>query len=59
MGFAVDFTSTFWFTGIIDGIFVILYLVFASYGGLKTGELFLPIIGKTTISESVISQGLK
>lgn len=59
MGFAVDFPSTFWFTGIIDGIFVFLYLVFALYGGLKARDLFIPIIGKATISESVISHGLK
>jgi hypothetical protein len=59
MGFAVDFPSTFWFTGIIDGLFVILYFVFASRGGLKIKDLFLPIIGNTTINESVVPQGLK
>ncbi len=29
MFFVNDFSSTFWFTGIIDGIFTVLYLVFA------------------------------
>lgn len=56
MGFAVDFPSTFWFTGIIDGLFVILYLVFASYGGLKPKDLFLPIFGKSIVNKSVITQ---
>ena len=42
MGFVRDFPSTFWFTGIIDGLFTILYLVFAFRGGLSMRELFLP-----------------
>ena len=29
MGFVTDFPSTFWFTGIIDGLFTVLYIVFA------------------------------
>jgi len=40
--FVSDFPSTFWFTGIIDGLFTILYLVFAFRGGLKMRDLFLP-----------------
>lgn len=39
-----DFPSTFWFTGIIDGIFVILYFIFAMYGELKIRNIFLPRI---------------
>jgi len=42
MTFAKDFPSTFWFTGIIDSLFTILYLVFAFRGGLRMRELFLP-----------------
>lgn len=42
MFFVADFPSTFWFTGIIDGLFIILYLVFAFRGGLGMRELFLP-----------------
>ena len=42
MIFVSDFPSTFWFTGIIDGLFTILYLVFAFRGGLGIRELFLP-----------------
>ena len=42
MFFVSDFPSTFWFTGIIDGLFTILYLVFAFRGGLKMRDLFLP-----------------
>lgn len=42
MGFVTDFPATFWFTGIIDGLFAILYLVFAFRGGLGMGDLFLP-----------------
>ncbi|HMN23848.1 MAG: hypothetical protein IT276_15355 [Ignavibacteriaceae bacterium] len=42
MLFVQNFPSTFWFTGIIDGLFVILYLVFAIRGGLRYRELFFP-----------------
>ena len=42
MGFVADFPSTFWFTGIIDGIFTILYGFFALRGGLSMRDLFLP-----------------
>jgi len=42
MLFVQDFPSTFWFTGIIDGLFIILYLVFAARGGLRYRDLFLP-----------------
>lgn len=42
MGFADGFPATFWFTGLIDGSFVILYLVFTVNGGLGVGDLFLP-----------------
>ena len=49
MLFVADFPSTFWFTGIIDGLFIILYLVFAFRGGLGMRELFLP---KLMIQES-------
>jgi hypothetical protein len=40
--FVPDFPATFWFTGIIDGLFVILYLAFAFHAGLGIRELFLP-----------------
>ncbi len=42
MGFVPDFPSTFWFTGIIDGLFTLLYMVFAFRGRLSMRELFLP-----------------
>lgn len=42
MAFATNFPTTFWFTGIIDGLFTILYLFFAFWGGLGMRELFLP-----------------
>lgn len=42
MVFVADFPSTFWFTGILDGLFTILYIVFAIRGGLRVNELFLP-----------------
>ncbi len=51
MSFVADFPSTFWFTGIIDGLFTILYLIFAFRGGLSMRELFLPqkiVAGKYT-----------
>lgn len=40
--FVDGFPSTFWFTGIIDGLFTIMYVVFAWHGGLTVRELFLP-----------------
>ena len=42
MLFVRDFPSTFWFTGIIDGMFTILYVVFAIRGGVSMRELFIP-----------------
>ncbi|MBE0655127.1 MAG: hypothetical protein IH594_15095 [Bacteroidales bacterium] len=42
MTFVKGFPSTFWFTGIIDSLFTILYLIFALLGGLSMRELFLP-----------------
>lgn len=42
MLFYKGFPSTFWFTGIIDAGFTLLYLVFAFRGGLEIKELFLP-----------------
>ncbi len=42
MIFVSDFPATFWFTGIIDGLFTILYIVFAIQGGLGLRSLFLP-----------------
>jgi hypothetical protein len=44
MLFVVDFPATFWFTGIIDGLFVVLYFVFAFRGGLRLRDMFLPKI---------------
>jgi hypothetical protein len=40
--FVADFPSTFWFTGIVDGTFTLLYFVFAFRGGLGIKDLFLP-----------------
>jgi hypothetical protein len=42
MFFVNGFPSTFWFTGVIDGVLAILYLIFALHGGLKMADLFLP-----------------
>lgn len=44
MAFVPNFPTTFWFTGIIDGLFVILYFVFAFRGGINLKSLFLPEI---------------
>lgn len=44
MYFIEEFPTTYWFTGIIDGVFVVLYIVFALRGGLRLQELFLPKI---------------
>jgi hypothetical protein len=42
MIFFKNFPSTFWFTGIIDVVFTVLYFIFAFRGGLGIKELFLP-----------------
>ena len=42
MLFSKDFPSTFWFTGIVDATFTLLYLIFAFRGGLGMKDLFLP-----------------
>lgn len=42
MLFGNNFPSTFWFTGIIDGFFVVMYFIFAQRGGLGLRDLFLP-----------------
>jgi hypothetical protein len=42
IGFVKGFPSTFWFTGIIDSLFLTLYIVFAFRGGLTARDLFLP-----------------
>jgi hypothetical protein len=42
MIFEKDFPSTFWFTGVIDGVLTIFTIVFALNGGLKVKDLFLP-----------------
>ncbi|MFO7720400.1 MAG: hypothetical protein R6W85_08165 [Gillisia sp.] len=42
-----DFPTTFWFTGIIDGGFTIMYFVFALRGGLNMRDIFLPKIGNS------------
>jgi len=42
MGFVNGFPFTFWFTGIIDSVFIVLYIVFAARGGLGAKDLFLP-----------------
>lgn len=38
-----DFPGTFFFTGIVDGLFLVLYLVFSYKAGIKLKDLFLPV----------------
>lgn len=45
--FVPDFPSTFWFTGIIDGAFVIVYFIFTFRSGLGIKDLFIPNREKT------------
>ena len=40
--FSDNFPSTFWFTGIIDALFTLLYFVFAYKGDLAIKNLFIP-----------------
>jgi lipid-A-disaccharide synthase-like uncharacterized protein len=42
--FSENFPLTFWFTGIIDALFTVLYFVFAYRGGLAIKKLFIPLI---------------
>lgn len=58
MGLSSDFPSTFWFTGIIDGAFVLLYIIFATMGGLKTKELFFPIVDTSKKKDPIIQHSL-
>ena len=39
---SADFPYTFWFTGIIDATFTLLYICFAQRGGLTIRDLFIP-----------------
>ncbi|HEY9114424.1 MAG TPA: hypothetical protein VIN10_06960 [Bacteroidales bacterium] len=47
--FVPGFPSTFWMTGIIDGTFVILYIVFAIRSGFGFRDLFLPTIERVNM----------
>ena len=42
MGFVKGFPATFWFTGVIDGVLTVLYVILAVRGGLGARDLFLP-----------------
>jgi hypothetical protein len=42
MFFVKGFPDTFWFTGVIDGLLTVLYILFAIRGGLSLQEIFLP-----------------
>ncbi len=55
MSFVPNFPATFRFTGIIDGLLCILYVVLALGGGLTTRDLFLPAqspVGNPTLSDA-------
>jgi hypothetical protein len=43
MLFANDFPPTFWFTGIVDATFTLLYGLFARRAGLTLRDLFIPL----------------
>ena len=47
MLFFKDFPSTFWFTGIVDATFTILYFIFTFRCGLGIKDLFIPFREKT------------
>src|SRR6056297_2620431 len=44
MAFIEEFPNTYWFTGIIDGVLITLYMVIALRAGLRFRDLFLPAI---------------
>ena len=47
MLFFKGFPSTFWFTGIVDATFTLLYFIFTFRGGLGIKDLFLPFCENT------------
>lgn len=47
MLFYKNFPSTFWFTGIVDATFTLLYFIFTFRGGLGIKDLFLPVRDKS------------
>ena len=49
MLFCKDFPSTFWFTGVVDAAFTLLYLIFTFQGGLGFKDLFLPFKDKPNL----------
>jgi len=51
MLFYENFPSTFWFTGIIDTVFTLLYFIFAFRSGLGIKDLFLPVTAQRDSSE--------
>jgi hypothetical protein len=50
MFFEKGFPTTFWFTGVIDGVLTILYIVFAVKGGLGFRNLFMPNIATKNVN---------
>jgi hypothetical protein len=42
MSFVEGFPSTFWFTGIVDSVLIVSYVVLAYRAGLSARDLFLP-----------------
>lgn len=44
MFFVDGFPATFWFTGIVDGTFIVLYLVLTFRAGLGIKDLFFPAL---------------
>ena len=48
MTFVPNFPNAFWFTGVIDSVFIILYIVFTLISDeVRFGDLFVPMIAKT------------
>lgn len=43
IAFVPEFPSTFWFTGIIDGILTALYIFLSLSAGLSIRDIFLPV----------------
>ena len=52
MIFLKGFPSTFWFTGIVDTSFILLYVIFAFRGGLSLKDLFLPQVDTVSRGKS-------
>lgn len=54
LAFVPSFPPTFWFTGLIDGILVLLSLILARKAGLSFRDIFLPALAPLPTNENKV-----